>query len=53
MLHLIKFIKSNPDWEQKITEKPYCITVKRKDNFIMFSYSQIDSDFLNPIVKEC
>ena len=52
-LNLIKFIKENQDWEQKLSEKPYCITVKRKEPYILFSYSQIDSDFYNPIVKEC
>lgn len=49
----MEFIKNNIDWEQKLSEKPYCITTKRKDNFIMFCYSQIDSDFYNPIVREC
>lgn len=53
ILKLVEFIKSNSDWENKLKEKPYCITIKRKDNFIMFNYSQIDSDFYNPIVKEC
>lgn len=52
-LELTKFIKENPDWEQKLTEAPYYITIKRKDNFILFSYNQIDSDFYNPIVREC
>ena len=53
MLELQKFIQSNPNWELRLSQKPYCITVKHKDNFIMFSYSQIDSDFFNPVVKEC
>jgi hypothetical protein len=53
MLKLIEFILNNPDWEQKLQEKPYYITIKRKDNFLMFNYSQIESDFYNPIVKEC
>lgn len=52
MLELTKYIKSHPNWEIELTEKPYCITIKRDDNFIMFNYSQIDSDFFNPIVKE-
>jgi len=52
-LQLVEFIKSNPDWEQKLSEAPYYITIKRKDNFILFEYSQINSDFYNPIVKEC
>lgn len=53
MLKLIEYINGTSDWEQKLSEKPYCITVKRKDNFLMLNYSQIDSDFYNPIVKEC
>jgi hypothetical protein len=53
MLYLLDFIKQNSDWEQKLSKKPYCITIKRKDNFIMFNYSQIDSDFYNPLVREC
>lgn len=52
-MKLIEFIKSNPDWEIKLQDKPYCITIKRKDNFIIFNYNQIESDFYNPIVKEC
>ncbi len=53
ILNLVKYIKENSDWETKLKEKPYSITIKRKDNFIIFNYSQIDSDFYNPIVKEC
>ena len=52
-MKLIEFIKNNIDWEQKLQDKPYCITIKRKDNFIIFNYNQIESDFYNPIVKEC
>lgn len=52
-MKLIEFIKNNINWEQKIQDKPYCITIKRKDNFIIFNYNQIESDFYNPIVKEC
>jgi hypothetical protein len=50
---VLDFIKNNPDWEAKIADKPYCITVKRKDNFAILKYSQIDSDFNNPMVREC
>ena len=53
MLKLVEFIKNNADWEAKLQDKPYCITIKRKDNFIIFNYNQIESDFYNPIVKEC
>ena len=52
MLHLIHYIKNNPNWEIDLTKKPHCLTVKRDDDFILFSYSQIESDFYNPIVRE-
>lgn len=56
-LNIQWFIKQHSDWEELIKEKPYCITVSRDKvfghNLIMFKYSQIDSDFNNPIVREC
>ena len=51
-LKLIEYIKKNKDWETKLTQKPYYLTIKRKDNLIMFCYSQIDSDFSKQIVRE-
>lgn len=53
LLKLIEFINNHPNWEELLQQKPYCITIKRKDNFIIFNYNQIESDFYNPIVKEC
>jgi len=50
---LIKFIKDNKDWKEKLQQKPYCIKIVEDGNYIKFNYSQIDSDFSNPIVKEC
>ena len=52
-INLIKFIRENADWEQKLSEHPYYLTIKRKDPYILFMYNQINSDFYNPIVKEC
>lgn len=44
-------------WEQKLQEKPYCITITRDHvlgkNLIMFKYSQIDSDFKIGLVRDC
>ena len=53
MLNLQKFIKENPDWEAKLSGKPYFVKVKRDDGYVMFSYNQIESDFATPIVQEC
>ena len=52
-MRLLKFIKENKNWEQLLIEKPYCLKIKRDDGYIMFSYNQIESDFYNPIVREC
>lgn len=51
MENLLNFIRSNSDWEEKLSKEPYNITIKRKNNLIMFNYSQIASDFYNPIVS--
>ena len=44
------------NWEKVLSEKPYCITVSRDKmfgkNLIMFKYSQVDSDFNEPLVRE-
>ena len=56
-LEIVDFIKNNPDWETKLQEKPYCITISRDRmfglNLIMFKYNQIDSDFNVELVREC
>lgn len=52
-MKLIDFIKANPNWEDDLQKDPYNIIIKRKQNFIMFNYNQIRSDFHNPIVREC
>jgi len=56
-LRIQQFIEQNPDWEQKLQEKPYCITISRDMMFgrklVMFKYSQIESDFHSELVREC
>ena len=53
MLNLQTFICENENWRELISEKPYCIRVTEKDNLVCFKYSQIDSDFNEPLVREC
>ena len=61
---LLQFIKNNANWIELLANAPYFITVKQcpfKDDsenllypeLYMFSYSQFESDFTNPIVKAC
>lgn len=53
MLKLQEFILNNENWEEILSNKPYCIRILHKYGLIMFNYSQIDSDFNNDIVREC
>ena len=48
-----EFIKQNDNWEQILAEKPYCLKVKKDDEYTLLSYDQIKSDFYNEIVREC
>lgn len=52
-MELIKFIKENSDWETKLTADPYNLKIRKKDQFVLFYYNQLHSDFTNEIVKEC
>ena len=55
-LNIQKFIEQHPDWEQLLSEKPYCLNITKDtfngQNLVMFKYNQIDSDFSIPLVKE-
>jgi hypothetical protein len=48
---LVEYIKTHPNWRTELTQKPYCLTIKDKGPYTIFSYSQIDSDFYNEIVR--
>ena len=56
-LHIQRFIRDHIAWETILADKPYCIQVSRDKmfghNLVMFKYSQIGSDFHDPIVREC
>ena len=53
MLNLQTFIRENENWRELISEEPYCIKVTEKGDLVCFKYSQIDSDFNEPLVREC
>ena len=56
-LNLQCFIEQHPDWETLLGEPPYSVKISRETMFgrrlVMFKYSQFDSDFMNPLVREC
>lgn len=46
------FCAAHTDWEALLAEPPYSITVKRSGKYVIFTYSQIASDFNNPVVRD-
>ena len=52
MLKLLKLIRENVNWEELLSNAPYCIKINRSDGFIIFSYG-IESDFRIEVVREC
>ena len=52
MLKILEFIYRNDNWEELLTQDPYNLKVRRDDDFILFSYNQISSNFYLEIVCE-
>lgn len=53
ILKVQDFIKTHDNWKELLAAAPYFLTIKEKDNRVLFKYNQIKSDFSNPIVNEC
>ena len=51
-MEIIKFINSHENWEELLQKPPYSLIIKRKNGLILFKYSQIKSDFNEPICRE-
>lgn len=52
-MEVLKLMNSNPNWRDVLRADPYNITIKEDGGFILLKYSQIESDFNLPIVREC
>lgn len=52
MLKIQEFILNNEDWEEKLQQRPYFLSIGRNDGYVILKYSQIDSDFSEEIVRE-
>ena len=57
MLKVLDYIKAHKNWEELLSQAPYFIKVSRDEMFgkrlVMLKYNQLDSDFNEPIVREC
>lgn len=51
-LTLEKFLKENSDWETKLTNPPYNLIIKRDGEYVLFKYSQFESDLSLKICQE-
>ena len=51
-MELIKFLKENDNWRELLTQSPYCLSIKEKDNYAIFKYNQLESDMSLRIVQE-
>jgi hypothetical protein len=52
-LKLTEFIRTHQDWEARLAGAPYFIRVKRESPYVLLKYNQYESDFANPLVREC
>lgn len=47
-----EFCMTHENWEELLTQAPYSLKISEDGPYVMFKYSQIESDFNNPIVRE-
>ncbi len=52
-LKVLKFINKNRNWEEELSSPPYNLIIKRKGQYILLKYDQLNSDMSNDIVQEC
>ena len=52
-MEVLKLIQQNPRWEDLLAAAPYHITAKWDGDYVLLKYNQLESDFSNPIVREC
>ena len=47
-----RFCAEHNNWEELLTQEPYCMKIKEDGPYVIFNYDQIRSDFNNPLVRE-
>ena len=52
-LEVLKLINQNRNWEEILSSSPYNIIIKKKGQFTLLKYNQLESDLTNNIVQEC
>lgn len=52
-MEVLDLMNTHDNWEEILTQPPYCISVRRDGDYILLKYNQLSSDFSLPIVREC
>lgn len=52
-LNTTEFIRENKNWRELLTQAPYYLSIDEDDDYALLKYNQIESDFNEPICKEC
>lgn len=52
-MKVLDFMNAYDNWEELLAAEPYNIIVKRDGEYVLLKYNQLNSDFSNPIVREC
>ena len=50
---ILNLMNSNENWKEVLSNAPYNIIIKEEDGYVLLKYNQLNSDFSNPIVREC
>lgn len=52
MIYIEDYMNSHSNWREEFAAAPYFITVKEEHPYILLQYSQLESDFSNPMVQQ-
>ena len=52
-MQVLDLMNTHDNWEEILTQLPYCISVRRDGDYTLLKYNQLSSDFSLPIVREC
>ena len=52
-MFVLKLMNENENWRDILSADPYNIIIKEDGEYVLLKYSQLNSDFTKPIVREC
>ena len=52
-MKVLDFMNAYDNWEELLAAEPYNIVIKWDGDYVLLKYNQFNSDFSNPIVREC